>query len=275
VTRFEYAVLRFVPNVLRGEILNIGLIVFHPERGLETYVPPSLHKIKAVDGSVDTEQIRTLIDLIEDLQIDQKTPGLAFEHVQLLTGEHLKLSKRGWFQADNSFQYEQSISQLMTSLVRPRSAPRLPRHTTRIAARLKREFLSKGILGEVPSDIDRHKVVTDFALPNYEELVADFAIKNGTYAITATIDLNPKDTVTKFKEAGLKALTLADSITSLGPNTKRLVVYSATIKTEKRSRPHISVLEMHCDRLFNESSESDLAEYHQIILEKAGASMPL
>ncbi|HSP13387.1 MAG TPA: DUF3037 domain-containing protein [Thermoanaerobaculia bacterium] len=62
---FDYAVVRVVPRVDRGEFLNAGVIVFCPTRGyLEARVGLDEKRLLALDPSVDLTAIETYLAAI-------------------------------------------------------------------------------------------------------------------------------------------------------------------------------------------------------------------
>lgn len=62
---YDYAIIRLVPRVERGEAINAGVIVSCPEldfREARIFLDPA--RLKALDPSVDIEATRAHIDLI-------------------------------------------------------------------------------------------------------------------------------------------------------------------------------------------------------------------
>jgi hypothetical protein len=65
VNAFEYAVLRAVPRVDRGERINVGVIVYCQALdylGAGTHVDGS--RLRAIDPNVDVEAVRAAVDAI-------------------------------------------------------------------------------------------------------------------------------------------------------------------------------------------------------------------
>lgn len=62
---FDYAVVRVVPRVDRGEFLNAGVIVFCPTRGyLESRVGLDHARLKALAPSIDVAMVESYLDAI-------------------------------------------------------------------------------------------------------------------------------------------------------------------------------------------------------------------
>ena len=59
---FDYAVVRVVPRVERGEFLNAGVIVFCPTRGfLESRIGLDTARLLALDPSIDVEAVESYL----------------------------------------------------------------------------------------------------------------------------------------------------------------------------------------------------------------------
>lgn len=62
---FDYAVVRVVPRVERGEFLNAGVIVFCPTQGfLESRIGLDHARLLALDPSIDIAAVETYLEII-------------------------------------------------------------------------------------------------------------------------------------------------------------------------------------------------------------------
>jgi hypothetical protein len=62
---FDYAVVRVVPRVDRGEFVNAGVIVFCPTRGyLESRIELDRERLTALDPSIDLQVVEGYLDVI-------------------------------------------------------------------------------------------------------------------------------------------------------------------------------------------------------------------
>ena len=62
---FDYAIVRVVPRVDRGEFINAGVIVFSPTRGyLDALVELDDVRLKTLAPAVDIEVVRSYLDSI-------------------------------------------------------------------------------------------------------------------------------------------------------------------------------------------------------------------
>jgi Protein of unknown function (DUF3037) len=75
---FEYAVLRVVPRVDRGEAINAGVLVYcRPLRYLSARVELDAERLLALDPAADVEGIRRALDAIAGICADSHTAGQA------------------------------------------------------------------------------------------------------------------------------------------------------------------------------------------------------
>jgi hypothetical protein len=62
---FDYAVVRVVPRVDRGEFLNVGVIVFCPTRGyLDSRIELDRERLKALAPSIDLPVVESYLEAI-------------------------------------------------------------------------------------------------------------------------------------------------------------------------------------------------------------------
>jgi Protein of unknown function (DUF3037) len=63
---FEYALVRVVPRVERGEVINVGVIVYsHGYRYLCVRIELAEPRLLAVDPDVDTDAVRSALSAVE------------------------------------------------------------------------------------------------------------------------------------------------------------------------------------------------------------------
>ena len=62
---YDYAIVRLVPRVDRGEAVNVGIILSCPERGyLEARIELDVARLRALDAGFDVETARAHLDAI-------------------------------------------------------------------------------------------------------------------------------------------------------------------------------------------------------------------
>lgn len=62
---FEYALLRAVPRIERGEAVNVGVVLYSQERGyLRALAHLDAARLRALDGAVDVDAVREALDAV-------------------------------------------------------------------------------------------------------------------------------------------------------------------------------------------------------------------
>lgn len=269
----EYSVLRVTPDPRKGEVLNIGIVVFGAER-TDLRILPSLAKLRALDPNIDTDRLYALAERLPAMLDRAPTVDARW---RMLNGLGVvTATERGAFTLLAEDGYEPQIAQIMTDLVQPpsRQSRRLDK-AGRLRTDLRRFFKERKLLGAQLDDIDKHLVVPSFPIAPNEDLYVDFALKNGRYRLTETIDFRVTPAAIRTKklsEAALSSVTLDQARTMLDNNVCRYIVYAASSEVEPLVQSHLNLLSQYTDRLFNFLSGEDMRSYSHMIAEAVGPS---
>jgi hypothetical protein len=269
---FEYAVLRATPDALRGETLNIGLVVFHPQ-SIDVRLAPSLRKLLTVDSTVDLNDILELPESLKQWATRFDSVEQKFEAIR--NYGIVSLSARGRFVVTPSVTYDDHVTRLMLTLVVPKqregvtAAP-----TNRITTRLKEMFEKQEILGRNIDDLKRHLVVPNFPIDRNENLYAEFALKNGSLWVTETTDFRAKTKgpLDNSRVAAFAAIKLHKAKKRFR-GAKAFVVYAASGESEVSSQ--LNLLRDYADMIVNIRSKGQMADYMQQMLSAAGTTKQL
>jgi hypothetical protein len=75
---FEYALLRVVPRVERGELINAGVVVYcRAQRFVEARTHLDETRLRALDPSVDVEGVRAALHAVENVCLGGERAGQA------------------------------------------------------------------------------------------------------------------------------------------------------------------------------------------------------
>jgi hypothetical protein len=261
---FNYAVLTAIPDPTRGERVNVGIVAFRPAGADVQFA--ELSKVRALAGgdwSDYAEDVRQrLIGQFQGQDAQEFLNGLPLDPI-------FKISDLAWFSADNEDEYAARIKQIMESLV---LRPRGPSHTrtTRINTEIARQFKVLQVLATPEQTINDHKLVRDFSISAEEELVADFALRNGQMHVAATLDL--RKARTRLDEAALKAVTLDKAKEVYPDGVRRIGVYAAPLGTHHDYRAHIELLKDYSDVTYNWLAPDDQRTFTRDI--QKAAAMP-
>jgi Protein of unknown function (DUF3037) len=73
---FQYALLRAVPSLPRGEALNVGVVVYSPRhRFLEARTTLDPERLRPLDPDLDLEAVRAHLALIEQVAAGEPSAG--------------------------------------------------------------------------------------------------------------------------------------------------------------------------------------------------------
>lgn len=269
----KYSLIQFTPDRKRNETINIGLVAFMPD-AIVVNLCESIRKIRAVDGAISGNDLKNIESMLHkifsrsvpvSLEIESK-----FEFLKLLLPDSYQLSPLGCFSAATRDEANLKVSLLMNELVIPPRPVITRERGARIITNLRSIFRQHNLFSDSVDDIFNHRIVEKFPISEKSSLRADFALKNGVYHITETIDLGARDASVKFKEAGLKSFVMAKAKLELGKETKCYAVYSASAADEKDKSEAIDLLSEGSDFIFNLRSQKDKVDYIQRMEEAAG-----
>ena len=73
---FDYAVVRVVPRVERGEFINAGVVLFCPTRGyLDARIELDRDRVKTLDPAIDLDVVASYLDAIPQVCAGGGEPG--------------------------------------------------------------------------------------------------------------------------------------------------------------------------------------------------------
>jgi hypothetical protein len=242
---FNYAVIMAVPNPRRGERVNIGVMIFLPDRVDVRF--SELRKIRALQGGNWERRIADVQRLISQNYANDQNAEVFVETFSMLDGV-IRCSAPAWFSIEAVEQYEQRVAEILSTLVQ-RPLPQRKPASTRINTEIARTFRQAKVLA-TPAEpvIGSGKVVRDLPISPEDELLADFGLKNGIYHVTATLDLR-RANVDKG-QAAIKAITLDRAGHSLDAEVRKIGVYAAP-HGASQYRAHIHMLGEYADETYN------------------------
>jgi hypothetical protein len=125
---FQYATLRAVPRVERGEFVNVGVILYCQALDfLRAVVHVEAARLQALAGDVDLTAVRTSAQAVVDACQDpvgsaRENTGLA-TRFGILTAPRSTVVQPSPVHAGVTDQPAETLDQLLARLVLPRSAP--------------------------------------------------------------------------------------------------------------------------------------------------------
>ena len=268
---FDYALIKYMPNPKRGEIINIGLIVFKPS-GVDVRMLSAANKAALLDGTSTEHNLDLVKQSFESLALLVDAPE---DRYTILTTANAAvfLSEKSYFSIQGLNEYELKVRQLFNNLVKPvvriDNAPR----TSRFNADIKNVFKRMDLLATSVDEIENHKVVSNFLLEDSTGLIADFVLKNGRFHVSQAVDFNVHDTKAKFKETCLKVMGFVEGKGVLN-DPACYFIFAATAEKEREITRQLN-LAAEYSQLFNFNSAEDKARYFQMMSHLAGRSLDI
>ena len=146
-----------MPDPKRGEIVNIGIVVYRSS-GVDVKLLSTSSKIRMFDGTTSLAELKKLADSIKSICGFDIAPNEQYGRLKSF-GTGIFVTDMSSFSILNIGEYETVIDDLFNTLVKPYS-PREPRPSnSRFFTRTKNEFRKLKILANSDSDINNHKIV--------------------------------------------------------------------------------------------------------------------
>ncbi|MED5523450.1 MAG: DUF3037 domain-containing protein [Pseudomonadota bacterium] len=265
---FKYSIVRLTPDEHRGEIINVGLIVFR-DQAADVRLLDSTSKIKFFDSTVTLSDLDSFSENLEWFASSINDPEL----VATAFSGSMTITRPGVFHAEGEAEYEVIVGNLMAAYVNPLKK-RSGIYRKRIVTELKDIFRGKGILGKDESDLLDHKIIPKFPISEDEGLFAELLLKNGKYHITETLDLRGDNKRIITGDSALKAITINRAKKIFQGNVYSFIVYAAqSLSQEREAITQLRLLENDADRLVNLYSKDDMSSYYDYMLKAAGQNI--
>lgn len=265
---YRYAILRAIPDARRGEIANIGVVVFLEDR-LDIRILES-RKATALSGRVWDSFIHEYAERLKSLDHPGTDEENRISRFRIVDGQ-ISMSELGWFSATED-QYEKRLSEVTKTLVlRPRQTRNIL-HSSKINTEISAMFKAADVLASSKEDLASGRVVRQFNVNQQEGLVADFALQNGALHIAATLDLRSAEP--RLGQAALKAVTLDKAKRSIGRKTKTFGVYAVSPERKGEVSEHIALLGDYADDVFNWSDPNEMGKFQKIFFDAFNSNHP-
>lgn len=270
---FDYSIIRYMPNQKRGEIVNIGIIVFTgPE--VDVHLLNGAAKLRVLDGQSSINDLISYEQILHEAKSITKDKNEFIKFLSLF-GKSVKISAPAQFNIDHAGQYDAQINKLFNELVKPFASREPITKTSRIQTLVKNKLDSLNLLAKSADELSYHKVVQNYPISKNSGFSADFLLKNGKFHISEVIDYNVNDINAKFKETTLKVMTFMEGKKHLGNDVGCYFVYSASSAIEKEISAHLNLANDYSEALFNLASKRDESSYFEMISNLAGRDSPV
>lgn len=261
---YDYLILRLKPDFIRGEIINVGAVIWNREGSPTTHFWAPVTKVRALDAAWGSADAEAWIDSLDS--IVQKTKSIHECQAILQQLGVCQKSAIGMFVAKSQSALEAEINDIKHTYVNPHTLAQdeAKGRRTDLIAELRNSFKLMHMLGNGPEDLSRHLIVQDIPIPQNPELRADFVYKNGVYRVTQTLDYRTsmKRAQQKIKEACTKMVAAQLAKESWGAETVKIAVVNVPTEVAVIADPHLDMLLSHGFFIFHSDNKQDMAHYH-------------
>lgn len=270
---YHYVVLRLATDDLRGETINVGIVLFSPADAPQLVMMATLNKLRALDVTWDTPRLTSWSQNVRQLIDAEKSPQKIISTLAAFSfcDEHAI----GMFMADTPAELERQLADVKCTYVANKaSTEKVKREKrTRLQTALRDQFKKMHVLGHEVTDLANHLVVANVPVPSHSELKTDFVYKNGIYRITQTFDYQvaPDSLPNKLAEACVKSTAAELAMRTYGANTLRLAVMDIPEEFADATDAHVDLLLAQGFQVFKYGDQANMADY----LKKAAPALAI
>lgn len=241
---YNYVVLRLAVDQMRGEIINVGILLLGHQEPARPIMMATLNKLRAIDASWSSQKLSAWRNNIHTILDNYHTPSSqvrALERFGFCESDAV-----GMFTADTPEDLSKQLTRIKAVYVSNKQREDAPKREkrTRLQTAMRDQFKRMHVLGDTVDDLAAHLVVANVPVAGYPDLKADFVYKNGTYRITQTIDYHVAlDSLhNKLMEACVKSTAAELAAKGYGADTKRLAVLDIPQGLANSTDGHVDLL---------------------------------
>jgi hypothetical protein len=258
---FEFSVLRLMPDPARGEMINLGIVVFR-EGAVDIRVGEVITRARLLYPELTPDSLREGIATLQRLgavSLPAKERYAALRQIGPFA-----LGDLGHFtpEGDGAEAYETNVARLMRIFTSPaRAAARKARPASRLATVIRKVFRDEKVLAQVgdAGAIAEHKIVPEWPLPSQPSLRADLALKNGIVRVCEIVDLHLSD-------EGPAPASLFEGVVTLDV-AQRLNIAQQTVFAYRAAGPTarieeaLKIARLHASQLVNWDQKKEKEEF--------------
>lgn len=270
-----YSLLTMRPDPERVDTLCIGLAML-TDGEWHMHTLPTPDKLRSVDVAFPLQRLEAIAINLKLMFAECTTLADARAFLRRHGSTVAVHDFEGRFAYDTPGMLRAQVEAIMRESVMPATVDRVDLSPARpirprIRARLRRQFVHMGILGESADDLANHKVVRNFPVSAKHGLVAEFALKNSAMHLTETVDFGVLDASMREKtfEAQAKCLVMHSAVESFGRDTQcHFVVSGSGSERVSRSVDLLSTV----GHLYSLENSQDMEAYFEVIARAAKAT---
>jgi hypothetical protein len=264
-TTYHYVVLRLAAEKMRGEVINVGVVLFKEGESPRPIAMATLNKLRAIDSSWSTGRLAKWIENVSAILNSSKNSSIARQVETLEQFGFCEAKAVGMFYAESNEELNERLLEIKQLYVSNSSRSEKVKGVkrTRLQTALRDKFKKMHILGGEIDDLNKHLVVSNVPIPSCPDLKSDFVYKNGVYRITQTIDYRvaPDSLHNKLSEACVKSTAAELAAKDYGDGTLRLAVLDIPDEYVASTDTHIDLLMAQGFEVFHFNDQQSMASY--------------
>jgi hypothetical protein len=268
-------VLRLAPDTLRGEVINVGIVLFSPDEPPRVIMMAPLNKLRAIDSRWDSAKLTHWRDNVEAIVRNGSNPQRIVS--SLSSWGFCDEQAVGLFSAGTKADVAKEIAEVRRTYVAARApaAEQVREPRTRLQAALRKQFKLMHVLGKDAGELAEHKVIANVPVPDHPAFKADFVYKNGVYRVTQTLDyfVSPESMPQKLAETCLKAAAVEMAEQAWGPDTQKFAVVHIPEALRDVTDDHLDLL-LHKNFQIFHFGTNDMDRYLKLAAPIASAGLP-
>lgn len=265
VHSYKYVIAQLQANPMRGERLNVAIVVFDNEQ-LYVHRAQNLDKLRAISGALNANVVDQALSNLRTTDkgiVDEGQLTAAKRLDVLQTMSPFSFSSFGQFFSDSAQAYDQTIARLLSQLVEPEPMPRPLKlvRKSRLMGSLKAAFRAERILAEKGEGIESHRILIHEPLA--DGLNADFLLKNGAMHVVQAVDATINENIKRaIQDIGVSSLIFEQAKIKFGQSgTQSRLVYSANSSVEKSISSALFAAEHQGTELVNWQSKDQRTKF--------------
>ena len=116
---FDYSIIRYMPNPKRGEIVNLGLVIFRAS-GIDIRMLNASTKARILDGTTDYEDIVAVEDVYKEISEYSESPEDQYSVIKSF-GSGVFISEKNSFSIQKIMEYQDHTSLDMKRIIQAMS----------------------------------------------------------------------------------------------------------------------------------------------------------
>lgn len=271
---YDFAVVRMAPDPARGEALNVGIMVFQPER-VDLVFGEVLTRARHFYPSADQELLDEAASLFARLDL----PNFPTEerHRALSRIGLFELSDLGCFSVedDRPETYQANVARLLAMFTGRRGqSKRQKKGVPRLTTAVRNLFRQEKVLATAgdAAAIGSHKIVPEWPIPTRPSLKADLALKNRIMRVCEIVEL-------KLEHDGPPPASLFEGVVTLDvaqqevKAEQRVLAYRAFGPTARIDEA-LAIAHMHATKLVNWDAPRERDDFVNEWIDAANSADP-